>query len=323
MKKIAVLTSGGDSPGMNACLRAVVRSAAYHSVECTGIRNGYEGMIDGDYVAMHAASVSNIIQRGGTILGTARSVRFLKTEFRKQAAQKMKSAGIEGVIIVGGDCSFTGASVFFDEHKIPCIGIPGTIDNDLGGTDYTLGYDTALNTVVEAIDKIRDTAAAHHRIFFVEVMGRDSGYIALNAGIASGAEDIVIPETETDVEKLIAKLKRGHKRQKQFAIVVVAEGDERGGAFGLAERVKSELPDAEIRVSVLGHMQRGGNPSCKDRLLAARYGYAAVQALLQNKTCLMTGEINNEIVLTPFSEVLKKQMPMKEDVLKMIEILGC
>ncbi|MEM6804842.1 MAG: 6-phosphofructokinase, partial [Bacteroidota bacterium] len=274
MKSIGVYTSGGDAPGMNACVRAVVRTCIYHGIEVWGIRRGYEGMIESDFVKMDASSVSNIIQRGGTILKSSRSDRFRTVEGRKKAFKNLKKAGIEGMVAIGGDGTFAGARAFSSEHPIPIVGAPGTIDNDLYGTDFTIGYDTALNTAMEGIDKIRDTADSHSRIFFVEVMGRDAGFIALNSGIAAAAEAVLIPEEETIIEDIIKKLEQG--RQKDSNIIVVAEGDDAGGAFEVAKKVEEKY-DYQTRVVVLGHIQRGGSPTCADRVLASRMGMAAVE----------------------------------------------
>ena len=305
IKKIAVFTSGGDSPGMNAAIRAVVRTARYHKIDVIGIRRAYEGMIDGDFVPMQARSVSNIIQRGGTILKSGRSKRFLKKRWREIAYANLKKEKVDGVVAIGGDGTFKGALVFTKEHDIPFVGIPGTIDNDLYGTDLTLGYDTATNTAVEAIDKIRDTADSHDRCFFVEVMGRDAGFIALRSGIAGGAEAILIPEEKTDLNKLIDLLKKGKARGKTSNIVVVAEGDDAGHAFDIANKVKGKLKDFDIRVVVLGHLQRGGSPSCMDRILASRLGVASVEALMAGGRSIMVGLNHRDIVHVPFEKATK------------------
>ncbi len=262
MKKIAVITSGGDAPGMNAGIRAVVRTAIFHGLEVVGIRRGYDGFIDGDFIPMDPHSVGDIIQRGGTILKTSRSERFRTQEGMMEAKRRANEAGIEGIILIGGDGTFRGANEFSQISGIHCMGMPGTIDNDLFGTDYTIGYDTALNTVVEAVDKIRDTATSHHRLFFVEVMGRDAGFIALNAGIGAGAENILIPEVKTSIEDVVAKIDAGVKRNKSSFIIIVAEGDIPGGAYEIAKQVKEKYNHFETRVTVIGHMQRGGSPSC-------------------------------------------------------------
>ena len=322
MKKIAVMTSGGDSPGMNACIRAVVRTGIYNGMEVYGIRRGYEGMIDGDFYKMESHDVSNIIQRGGTILKTARSQRFMTAEGRKTAFDNLKLHGIEGFVAIGGDGTFRGATVFEKEYGITCVGVAGTIDNDLFGTDYTLGFDTAINTAIDCIDKIRDTAIAHNRLFFVEVMGRDAGFIALSCGIAGGAEAIVIPETETNIDNLISILQNGWQHQKSSAIVIVAEGDERGGAFEIAKLVKEKFNYYDTRVSVLGHIQRGGNPTVRDRILGSRLGMAAVEALADGKKNVMAGLINDELAFTPFANATKHHMDINKQMLKLVEILA-
>ncbi len=322
LKRIGVFTSGGDAPGMNACIRAVVRAGVYHGLEVMGIRRGYEGMIDGDFMAMPSPAVSNIIQRGGTILKSARSERFRTTGGRQQAFRQLEEAGIEGVVAIGGDGTFTGASIFCSEFGTPFIGIPGTIDNDLYGTDFTIGYDTAINTAVEAIDKIRDTAASHDRLFFIEVMGRDAGFIALRSGIAGGAEAILVPETETDIDQLISSLKNGWKKEKSSSIVIVAEGDETGGAFKVADAVKQKFSQYDTRVIILGHLQRGGQPSCMDRVLASRLGVAAVEALMDGHQNAMVGQIHREVVLTPFEQAIKHHAGLNPNLLKLAEILA-
>jgi 6-phosphofructokinase 1 len=312
MKKIAVFTSGGDSPGMNACIRAAVRTAVASNMEVFGIHRGYEGMIDNLIYPMAADSVSNIIQDGGTILKTARSARFMTPEGRAIAASNLKALGIEGLVCIGGDGSYTGANVLQQEHGIKTIGCPGTIDNDLFGTDYTIGFDTAVNTALEAIDKIRDTAESHNRIFFIEVMGRHSGHIALYSGIAGGAEGIFIPERQNELESIIAQYGLP-KRQKAFSIFIVAEGDEEGHAYTIAKKFTEAYPGLDTRVSILGHIQRGGSPSANDRILATRLGAAAVLALKEGKQNLAAGIINNQVVFTPFSEAIgrKKDVPME------------
>lgn len=321
MKKIAVFTSGGDSPGMNACIRAVVRSGIYSGLEVIGITHGYEGMIEGKFIPMKSESVSGIIQRGGTILKTARSKRFMTEEGMKLAYESLKYENIDAVVAIGGDGTFRGALEFNKRYDLPFIGIPGTIDNDLAGTDFTLGFDTAINTVVEAVDKIRDTAASHDRLFFVEVMGRDAGSIALLSGISVGAEAILIPETKTYVDQLIKTLQKGWQRNKTSMIVIVAEGEEAGGAYKIAEKVKEELSNIETRVTVLGHIQRGGNPTGNDRILASRLGVAAVEALMNGKREVMVGLVNNEISYTPFSQAVKQQI-INQNLLRIAEILA-
>ncbi len=322
IKKIGVLTSGGDAPGMNACIRAVVRTAAYHNLECYGIMHGYQGMIDNEIIRLDTKDVANIIQRGGTILKTSRSEKFMTVEGRKIAADNLINFGIDGLVLIGGDGTFKGAQVFYDEHKIPSIGIPGTIDKDLAGTDFTIGYDTAINTVIQAIDKIRDTADAHDRMFFVEVMGRDAGFIALSSGISVGAEAILIPETPTYIDQLIEKIESGYKRKKLCHIIVVAEGDEEGGALEIANKVKEKFNYIETRVSVLGHMQRGGSPTCNDRLLASRLGYAGVVALMDGRWNYMVGVINDQIAYTPLSKANKQEPQVNEELLRMVDVLS-
>lgn len=323
MKKIAVFTSGGDAPGMNACIRAVVRTAIFKGIEVYGINYGYDGMINGNIKKMQSHSVSNIIQRGGTILKSARSEEFRTAEGRKKAYEQLKLHGIEGIVAIGGDGTFKGAKVFFEEYGIPTIGCPGTIDNDIYGTDYTIGFDTAVNTALEAIDKIRDTAAAHDRIFFVEVMGRDSGYIALECGIGGGAEFVMIPETKTDIKSIVKSLKTLRKT-KSSSIIVVAEGDDEGSADIIMEKVRENVndPDKEFKVTTLGHIQRGGNPTARDRVLASRCGMAAVEGLLKGESNCMAGVVNGEILYTPFEDCIGKTKQLKEDHLRLIEILS-
>jgi 6-phosphofructokinase 1 len=303
INKIALLTSGGDAPGMNAAIRAVVRASIYHNVNCVGIYRGYQGMIEGDFKQMDARSVKNIINKGGTILKSARSKDFITPEGRKQAYENLKKEGVDALVVIGGDGSFTGGLVFSKEFGIPVMGIPGTIDNDIFGTSHTLGYDTALNTVVEVIDKIRDTANSHNRLFFVEVMGRDAGHIALNAGIGAGAEEILIPEENLGLDRLLDSLKKSKESGKTSSIVVVAEGDNIGkNVFELKEYVEKNMPEYDVRVSVLGHMQRGGAPSCFDRVLASRLGVKAVESLLEGKSGYMVGLLNDKIKLTPLEQ---------------------
>lgn len=321
MKKIAVFTSGGDSPGMNACLRAVVRTAIYHNMEVAGIMHGYDGMIKNEFFPMGTKSVANIIHRGGTVLKTARSKEFFTPEGQQKALENLKKHGIDGVVVIGGDGSFKGALEFSKICDIPFVGCPGTIDNDLIGTDFTIGYDTAINTVVEAVDKIRDTAESHDRLFFVEVMGRDAGLIALRAGIGVGAESIIIPETRTDVEDLVKRLKDGRKN-KSSKIILVAEGDEAGGAFAIAEKVKKQLPEYDTRVTVLGHIQRGGNPTAMDRVNSSRMGFAAVEALMAGKKNCMVGIVDKKIVLTPFENAVKHIQELDPDLMRMVSILS-
>jgi len=321
MKRIGVLTSGGDAPGMNACLRAVVRTALYHNLEVIGFRHGYEGLIHDEHIHLNHKSVANIIQRGGTILKTARSQRFMTEEGMNKAVQTISRNGLDALVVIGGDGTFRGAIDLSKKSHIPIIGCPGTIDNDLLGTDFTIGYDTAINTVIEAVDKIRDTAESHDRIFIVEVMGRDAGLIALRSGIGSGAEAILIPETKNDVNKLMERLNKSRK-DKSSKIIIVAEGDESGGAFKVAEKVKHNFPQFDIRVSILGHIQRGGSPTCMERVNASRMGYSAIEGLLVGKKNVMVGIINKEIVFTDFEKVVKHNQELQPDMLKMMEILS-
>ncbi len=306
---------------MNACIRAVVRTGIYHQCEVMGIMHGYEGMIDGEFIEMETKSVANIIQRGGTILKTARSKRFMTKEGMQLAYENLVKYKIEGIVAIGGNGTFTGAAEFSSIYKTPFIGIPGTIDNDLAGSDYTIGFDSAINTVVNAVDKIRDTAESHDRLFFVEVMGRDAGLIALKSGIGVGAESILIPESKTDMSHLLERLERGRK-SKSSKIIIVAEGEEEGGAFEIARKVKEHFPQYDTRVSILGHMQRGGSPSCNDRVLASRLGFNAVEALLKGKDGVMVGVINNEIEYTPFNKAIKHIEETDPEVMRMIEILS-
>src|SRR5687768_4826641 len=322
VNKIGVLCSGGDSPGMNAAIRAVVRTAIYNGLEVFGIMRGYSGMIDDDIIPMESRSVANIIQRGGTILKTARCNEFMEYEGRKKAYENLKRRGIDGLVILGGDGSFRGAQIFSREFDIPCIGLPGTIDKDIAGTDFTIGFDTAVNTAVEAIDKIRDTADAHDRLFIVEVMGRDAGYIALHSGIATGAENILIPEQKTDIEAIISSLAEKERRRKLVNIIVVAEGDESGGAEQIAKIVKERLPQTEIRVAILGHIQRGGAPSCLDRLIASRMGYHAVECLIQGRYNVFVGILNNKMNYMPLEGVGKKKGTISEEWMKIVKILA-
>ena len=320
--KIGVMTSGGDSPGMNACIRAVVRTGLYHNLEVYGIVRGYAGMIDNDIQKMDSRSVANIIQRGGTILKTARCKEFMTPEGRQKAYQNLKKHGIDGLVVIGGDGSFQGAQIFSNEFDIPCIGIPGTIDKDIAGTDFTIGFDTAVNTAIEAIDKIRDTADAHDRLFIVEVMGRDAGYIALHSGIGTGAEHILIPERKTDVEEVIKSLQEKERRKKLVNIVVVAEGDDFGGGTDLANLIKERIPAFDIRVAILGHIQRGGSPSNMDRLIASRMGYSAVECLLEGKHNVMVGIVNNKMHFTPLDNAVKAKQKISEEWLKIVKILA-
>lgn len=322
VKKIAVLTSGGDSPGMNAALRAVVRTANYYNIECYGVREGYNGLINNDFLKMGARSVKNIINQGGTILKSARSAEFRTKEGRQKAYDNCVKLGIDGLVCIGGDGTFTGAKIFNEEFGIRVIGIPGTIDNDIFGTDNTIGYDTALNTAMEAIDKIRDTATSHNRVFFVEVMGRDAGFIALNSGLATGALDILIPEKKDSMDDLFTKFRKAEKTGKASSIVVVAEGEKLANVYELAEKTKQIFPDYDIRVAVLGHMQRGGSPSCADRVLASRLGYGAVVGLMDGQSNVMAGMRSNDVVYTPIEEAIKKHNEINRDLMLISEILA-
>ena len=323
IKKIAVLTSGGDSPGMNTALRAVVRTCAYNKIECAGVSRGFQGLINNEIKILNTRSVRGIINRGGTMLYSARSKEFRSKEGRIKAYENIKKHNIDAIVIIGGDGSFTGGMIFQKEFNVPVIGIPGTIDNDLYGTTHTLGYDTALNTVMEAIDKIRDTAISHDRLFFVEVMGRDAGHIALNSGIAIGAQEILIPEENIGIEQLIISLKKSKRSGKTSSIVVVAEGDKTGkNVFDLAKSVEKKFPDYEIKVSVLGHMQRGGSPSCYDRVLATRMGVKAVESLISGDFSKMVGVMHGEITLTPLNSAIKGKSKINSELLRVSEIMN-
>lgn len=322
VRNIGVLTSGGDSPGMNAAVRAVVRTGLYHGLGVYGVMRGYAGMIEDDIIEMNGRSVANIIQRGGTILKTARSKEFLEPAGRLKAYENLKKRGIDGLVVIGGDGSFRGAQRFSNEFDIPCIGLPGTIDKDIAGSDTTIGFDTAVNTAVQAIDKIRDTMDAHDRLFIVEVMGRDAGYIALHSGIATGAENILIPETKTDMEAIIASLTEKEKRKKLVNLIVVAEGDEFGGADQVAKIVRERLPNADVRVCVLGHIQRGGSPTCEDRLVASHMGYYAVESLILGRRNVMIGVINNKIHYTPLDNAVKEKQKIGQEWMKIVKILA-
>jgi len=323
IKKIGVMTSGGDSPGMNAAIRSVVRTCAFYKVECAGIYRGYQGMIEGDFVSLDARSVKGIINKGGTFLKSARSKEFMTKEGRQKAYDALKAANIDALVTIGGDGTFTGALIFSEEFNFPVMGIPGTIDNDIAGTSHTLGYDTALNTVVDVIDKIRDTASSHNRLFFIEVMGRDVGHIALNAGVGAGAEEILIPEEDIGLERLLESLQRSKESGKSSSIVVVAEGDKTGkNVFELKDYVDENLPEYEVRVSVLGHMQRGGSPSCFDRVLASRMGVKAVESLLKEKSGLMVGLLNDKIALTPLDKAIKGQSKINKELMRVSDIMS-
>ncbi|MCH8494170.1 MAG: 6-phosphofructokinase [Balneolales bacterium] len=322
IKRIGVFTSGGDSPGMNAAVRAVVRTARANDLSVVGIRYGYQGMIKGDFVEMDGSSVSNIIQQGGTILKSARSDEFRTVEGRQKAAQNVLDAGIDALIAIGGDGTFQGATKLNEEHNVQVVGIPGTIDNDLSGTDETIGYDTALNTAMEAIDKIRDTADAHERLFLVEVMGREAGFIALETGIAGGAELIILPETLNNLTDIKANLNEVFRAQRRSSLVIVAEGGQTGGAYKLGEDLKEDYSKFEMRVCILGHIQRGGSPTARDRVLASRLGYAAVNALVDGHTNAMVGVINNEIKITPIKNTWSKKKSINYELLDLAKTLS-
>ncbi|MBA2746296.1 MAG: 6-phosphofructokinase [Flavisolibacter sp.] len=322
VSKIGVLTSGGDSPGMNAAIRAEVRTGIYYGLEVFGIMRGFQGLLEDDIYKMESRSVANIIQRGGTILKTARSKLFHEPEGRKKAYENLRAREIDGLVIIGGDGSFRGAVEFSTEYDIPCIGIAGTIDKDIQGTDFTIGFDTAVNTAVEAIDKIRDTADAHDRLFIIEVMGRDAGYIALHSGIATGAENILVPERKTDIEDLVASLQEKERRKKLVNLIVVAEGDDFGGANEIASIIKERMPQTEARVCILGHIQRGGAPTCLDRLIASRMGYHAVECLMEGRHNVFVGIQNNKMNYVPLDKVHKKKGTISEDWMKIVKILA-
>lgn len=323
IKKIGVMTSGGDSPGMNAAIRSVVRTCAFHKIECVGIYRGYEGMIEGDFISLDARSVKGIINKGGTFLKSARSKEFMTKEGRQKAYNALKAANIDAMVTIGGDGTFTGALVFNKEFNFPIMGIPGTIDNDIFGTSHTLGYDTALNTVVDVIDKIRDTASSHNRLFFIEVMGRDAGHIALNAGVGAGAEEILIPEEDLGLERLVDSLLKSKKSGKSSSIVVVAEGDKTGkNVFELKDYVNENMPEYDVRVSVLGHLQRGGSPSCFDRVLASRMGVRAVEDLISGKSNYMVGLLNDKINVTPLEQAVKGKSEINKELIRVSDIMS-
>lgn len=322
IKRIGVLTSGGDAPGMNAAIRGVTRTAVANGIEVTGIRQGYSGMIFKDFIELQSSSVSDIIQRGGTILKTARCEEFRTPEGRRTAYDNLREAKIDGVVVIGGDGSFTGARIFNEEYDIPFVGVPGTIDNDIYGTDYTIGYDTALNTVVQAVDKIRDTASAHNRMFFVEVMGAEAGFIALYSGLATGAEAIIIPEMSAEEQDLRKMIQSGNSRHKTSNIIIVAEGGKSGGALAIAEKVKNDFKDYDVRVSILGHLQRGGSPSAIDRVNASRLGHAAVEALLDDQKSVMVGLSNGEITLVSFRRAVKLHKDVNRNLIELARILS-
>lgn len=322
IKSIGILTSGGDAPGMNAAIRAVTRSAIYNGLKVYGIYRGYKGLVTDEIQEFKSQNVSNIIQMGGTILKTARCKEFTTPEGRAQAYENMKKHGIDALVVIGGDGSLTGARIFAQEYDIPCIGLPGTIDNDLYGTDTTIGYDTALNTILDAVDKIRDTATSHERLFFVEVMGRDAGFLALNGAIAAGAEAAIIPEFSTEVDQLEVFIKQGFRKSKSSSIVLVAESELTGGAMHYAERVKNEYPQYDVRVTILGHLQRGGRPTAHDRIIASRMGVASIQALLEGQRNVMIGIENNKIVYVPFTKAIKNDKPIDKELVSVLQELS-
>ncbi len=322
ISRIAVLTSGGDSPGMNAALRAVVRSGIYYGLEVYGVMRGYQGLIEDDIMKMESRSVANIIQRGGTILKTARCKEFYEPEGRKKAFEILSNRGIGGLVVIGGDGSFNGALKLSQEYNIPCIGLPGTIDKDIAGSDYTIGFDTAVNTAVKAIDKIKDTADAHDRLFIIEVMGRDAGYIALHSGIATGAEHIIIPERKADMQDIFDSVKKQERRGKLVNMIIVAEGGEFGGANEISNYIKARSPGAETRICILGHIQRGGSPTCLDRLIASRMGYSAVECLMQKRYNVMVGIVNNRMHYTPLEKAVKAKQRISDEWMKIVKIMG-
>ena len=322
IKCVGILTSGGDAPGMNAAIRAVTRSAIYNGLQVKGIYRGYKGLVTGEIQEFKTQNVSNIIQQGDTILKTARCKEFTTPEGRALAYENMRKEEIDALIVIGGDGSLTGARIFAQEYDIPCIGLPGTIDNDLYGTDTTIGYDTALNTILDAVDKIRDTATSHERLFFVEVMGRDAGFLALNGAIASGAEAAIIPEFSTEVDQLAEFIKNGFRKSKSSSIVLVAESEITGGAMALAERVKNEYPQYDVRVSILGHLQRGGRPTAHDRIIASRMGAASIDALLEGQRNVMIGIKHDEIVYVPFNKAIKNDKPIKKELVNVLNSLS-
>ncbi len=322
IKTIGILTSGGDAPGMNAAIRAVTRSAIFSGFNVKGIYRGYRGLVDNEIVEFKTQNVSNIVQQGGTILKTARCKEFMTEDGRQQAYENMKKQEIDALVVIGGDGSLTGAREFAGIYDVPIIGLPGTIDNDLYGTDHTIGYDTALNTIMWCVDRIRDTATSHERLFFIEVMGRNAGFLALNGAIASGAEAAIIPEISTEVDQLAELIQNGFRKSKNSSIVLVAESPITGGAMGLAERVRKEYPNYDVRVTILGHLQRGGSPTAQDRILASRMGAAAVDALLEGQRNVMIGDANDQIVYVPFSKAIKNDKPIDRDLLETLRRLS-
>lgn len=322
MKSIGVFTSGGDAPGMNACIRSVVRTSLFLGIDVYGIKYGYNGMIEGDIYKMKSYSVSNILQRGGTILKSARSDEFRTAEGRKKAYEQLQKRGIEGLVAIGGDGTLTGANLFYEEYGIPTVGAPGTIDNDLYGSDLTIGFDTAVNTALDSIDKIRDTAASHDRVFFIEVMGRHTGYIAIHCGIGGGAEMVMVPETSVTIQNVIDTLRDGRSRHKTSHIVVVAEGGDQGSAVQIAAKVSKELPELDIRVSTLGHVQRGGPPTSVDRILASRLGMAAVEGLVNGEKNVMVGVVNDKITYTSIKLAISKSKPISSELMRLVEVMS-
>lgn len=322
INKIAVLTSGGDSPGMNAAIRAVVRSGIYEGYEMVGSMRGYQGLISGEIIPLGSRSVSNILQRGGTILKSARCEDFYEAEGRKIAYEKMQASGIDALVVIGGDGTFTGARIFGKEYGVPIVGLPGTIDNDLYGTDFTIGFDTAINTVMEAVDKLRDTASSHDRLFIIEVMGRDAGFIALYSGISTGAEMILVPESPTYIEELFYVLEKDWKKDKTSGIIIVAEGDDSGGALEVEQHINDRFPDFQTRLSILGHIQRGGAPSASDRILASRLGHAAIMTLKDGVSGVMVGMVDNEISMTTFEKAIKHHQNINLELLDIARILA-
>lgn len=323
IKSVGILTSGGDAPGMNAAIRAVTRAAIYNGLRVFGIYRGYQGLIEDHIEEFRTQNVSNIISRGGTILKTARSMEFKTPEGRAKAYENMNKHGIDSLVVIGGDGSITGASFLAKEYDIPIVGLPGTIDNDLFGTDSTIGYDTAMNTIMDCVDKIRDTATSHARLFFIEVMGRDAGFLALNGAIATGCEDVIIPEEKTQYEQLKELVANGFRKSKSSAMVIVTESkDPNGGALGLAAKMKEEFPDYDVRCSILGHLQRGGSPTAADRILASRTGYAAVEALLEGQRNVLIGIHNDHIVNIPFAKAIKDDKPIDPELLNVLRVLS-
>lgn len=322
IKTIGILTSGGDAPGMNAAIRAITRAAIYKGFKVKGILRGYKGLVLNEIIDLETNSVSNIIQLGGTMLKTARCKEFTTAQGRRQAYDNMKAAGIDALVVIGGDGSLRGASIFADEYNVPIVGLPGTIDNDLGGTDWTIGYDTALNTVMQCVDKIRDTASSHERLFFVEVMGNTAGYLALNGAIATGSEAAIIPEMEEEIDQLAELINTGFRKSKNSAIVIVAENPKTGGAMGLAQRVKSEFPEYDARVTILGHIQRGGSPTARDRILASQMGVAAIEALTEGQRNVMIGKQKGEYVYVPFVKAINHKNAINKDKVNIVRILS-